>query len=72
MTRPEVRGDNDDSIPLPPDVLEVKCVGLEAEVWQPNRGAAEEAGSQLRLGSRPVYHGRGLLQGRPGGVRLPV
>lgn len=32
MTRPEVRGDNDDSIPLPPDVLEVKCVGLEAEV----------------------------------------
>ena len=27
---------------------------------------------QKKLGARPVHHGRGLLQGRAGGLRLPV
>ena len=32
----------------------------------------KKTGRLLRLGPRPVHHGRGLLQGRPGGVRLPL
>ena len=33
---------------------------------------AEEDGRLLRLGPRPVYHGRGLLQGRPGDLLRAV
>ena len=41
-------------------------------VRQPHRCPAEEDGRQLRLGPRPLHHGRGLLQGRPRDLLLPV
>ena len=44
----------------------------EEQVRRPHRGAAEEAGRLLRLGPLPLHHGRGLLQGGAGGVRLPI
>ena len=45
---------------------------VEGKVRQPHCRAAEEAGRLLRLGAGPFHHGRGLLQGRPRGVRQPV
>ena len=36
-------------------------MGMENQVRQPHRQPAEEAGQQLRLGARALYHGRGLL-----------
>ena len=47
-------------------------MGLEAQVWQPHCGAAEEAGRVLRLGALPLYHGRGAFQGGAPRVCLPV
>ena len=35
--------------------------GMEDQVRQPHRQPAEEAGQQLRLGARALYHGRRLL-----------
>ena len=48
--------------------------GLEVEggIRQPHRPAAEEDGRFLRLEPRPLHHGRGLLQGRPGDLLRAV
>ena len=47
-------------------------VGLEGEIRQPHRPAADEAGCLLRLGPPALHHGRGLLQGRPGDLLQPL
>ena len=60
--------------PLRPGPGEVPGARLAVEgaVRRPDCGAAEEAGLLLRLGAGPVYHGRGLLQGRARGVCKPL
>ena len=37
-----------------------------------DRGAAEDPGVLLRLGAAALHNGRGLFQGRAGGILLPV
>ena len=53
--------------PLRPGTREVPetRLGVEGEIRQPHRRAAEEDGRLLRLEPRPLHHGRGLLPRRP-------
>ena len=48
------------------------CLGLEGRVRRKDHQPAEKAGRFRRLGAGAVHHGRGVLQGRAGGIYPPV
>ena len=48
------------------------CVGLEAALRRPHRGAAQNARLFVRLGAPALHDGRAVRQGRARGVLQPV